>query len=164
MNQVPSEVRGWRLLIGYLGIIVFTFWFFTGRVFNPLSGAFVAMAGGSAEAPVYGDPLSDVADILSAIAYVIGTVLWWTFFKGYRVASSLTDMIASRLRQSRQVTDDAVSSNANADAGDSAADPDPLEAVILRFDEAARKVDVTAKRVDEFEARIIRLEEARHGQ
>lgn len=124
MDKPESEVRGMRLVAGYLILFVGTYWFVTGRVWMPFSETVVnavapetAMAARGADGAVTG-PISDAYAVVSAIAYILGTAglsgvfFAWNvirhFFSATRewisggegIANTLTNKIAPTVERS----------------------------------------------------------------
>ncbi|MDM4014950.1 hypothetical protein [Roseiconus lacunae] len=103
-NEIRAEVRGIRLIVGALVMVVFTKWYFTGRVFDPLAD-WILQSIAPVDVDAYGGPLGDIADVATAIAYVVGTAACLGIETAWKFARSALGVVADRLRGVRSIAD-----------------------------------------------------------
>lgn len=148
MSEIRPEVRGMRLLVGAGICIVTTYWFLTGKVFNPFAESIVASMTDTPEG-VYGNGLSDAIDILTAVIYLVGTIATVAGDYAYRIISAGLKTLADYIRGSRKVVDDvADGGEAQPEAG---ADPaSKLQSFLASLKES---VDKLTERVDSMDSK-----------
>lgn len=105
MNDIRPEIRGGRLLLGAITIVITTYWYLTGRVWNPFAEALVSGFVGPPADGTYGGGISDVIDIITAICYLVGTVLSVAGSGAVALLKSLVGNLSQRFGSARDMVD-----------------------------------------------------------